>query len=102
MPLTDSYLAEVGFFLALVGFIVALGSLAMAALEPSFDLISGFGAVIATIFNVGPGLGAVGPTCTYAGLSPSSHILLSLLMIMGRLEILVILALFVQALWRRY
>ena len=102
VPLTDSYLAEVGFFLALVGFIVALGSLAMAALEPSFDLISGFGAVIATLFNVGPGLGAVGPTCTYAGLSPSSHILLSLLMIMGRLEILVILALFVPALWRRY
>ena len=102
VPLTDSYLAEVGFFLALVGFIVALGSLAMAALEPSFDLVSAFGAVIATLFNVGPGLGAVGPTCTYAGLSPSSHILLSLLMVMGRLEILVILALFVPALWRRY
>ena len=102
VPLTDSYLAEVGFFLALVGFIVALGSLAMAALEPSFDLVSGFGAVIANLFNTGPGLGAVGPTCTYAGLSPSSHILLSLLMIMGRLEILVILALFVPALWRRY
>ncbi len=102
VPLTDSYLAEVGFFLALVGFIVALGSLAMAALEPSFDLVSGFGAVIATLFNVGPGLGAVGPTCTYAGLSSPSHLLLSLLMIMGRLEILVILALFVPALWRRY
>ena len=102
VPLTDSYLAEVGFFLALVGFIVALGSLAMAALEPSFDLVSGFGAVIANLFNTGPGLGAVGPTCTYAGLSPSSHILPSLLLILGRLEILVILALFVPALWRRY
>ena len=102
VPLTDSYLAEVGFFLALVGFIVALGSLAMAALEPSFDLISGFGAVIATLFNTGPGLGAVGPTCTFAGLGAPSHLLLSLLMIMGRLEILAMLALFIPALWRRY
>jgi trk system potassium uptake protein len=102
VPLTDSYLADVGFFLALVGFIVALGSLAMAALEPSFDLVSSFGAVIATLFNIGPGLGAVGPSCTYAGLNPATHVLLSLLMIMGRLEILAVLALFVPQLWRRY
>jgi trk system potassium uptake protein TrkH len=102
VPLTDAYLAEVGFFLALVGFIVALGSLAMAVFEPAFDLVSGFGAVVATLFNVGPGLGAVGPSCTYAGLGPSSHLFLSVLMIMGRLEILVVLVLFVPALWRRY
>ena len=102
VPLTDGYLAEVGFFLALVGFIVALGSLAVSVLEPGFDLISSFGAVVATVFNVGPGLGAVGPTCTYAGLGPATHLLLSLLMIMGRLEILAVLALFIPALWRRY
>jgi trk system potassium uptake protein TrkH len=102
VPLSDSYLAEVGFFLALVGFIVALGSLAVSVLEPGFDLISSFGAVVATVFNIGPGLGAVGPMCTYAGLGPATHLLLSLLMIMGRLEILVMLALFIPALWRRY
>jgi trk system potassium uptake protein TrkH len=102
VPLTDSYLAEVGFFLALVGFIVALGSLGMAVFEPAFDLVSSFGAVIATLFNVGPGLGAVGPSCTYAALGPSAHLLLSVLMIMGRLEILALMVLFVPALWRRY
>jgi trk system potassium uptake protein TrkH len=102
VPLTDSYLAEVGFFIALVGFIVALGSLAVAVLEPSFDLVSSFGAVVANLFNVGPGLGAVGPMCTYAGLHPGTHLVLSLLMIMGRLEILVLLALFSHRLWRKY
>jgi trk system potassium uptake protein TrkH len=101
-PLTESFLAEVGFFLALVGFIVALGSLAMAVCEPAFDLVSSFGAVVATLFNVGPGLGAVGPSCTFAGLGAASHLLLSVLMIMGRLEILAMLVLFVPALWRRY
>jgi trk system potassium uptake protein TrkH len=102
VPLTDSYLAEVGFFLALVGFIVALGSLAMAVFEPAFDLVSSFGAVIATLFNVGPGLGAVGPSCTFAGLGSTTYLLLSVLMVMGRLEILAAMVLFVPALWRRY
>lgn len=102
VPLTDSYLAEVGFFLALVGFIVALGSLTVAALEPRFDLVSCFGAVISTLFNTGPGLGKVGPACTFADLGPATHLFLALLMIMGRLEILAVLALFVPQLWRRY
>ena len=102
VPLSDSYLTEVSFFIALVGFIVALGSLAMTTLEPSFDLISSFGAVIATLFNIGPGLGAVGPSSTYADLGSASHLLLSLLMIMGRLEILAVLVLFVPRLWKKY
>jgi trk system potassium uptake protein TrkH len=102
VPLSDSYLAEVCFFLALVGFIVASGSLALSLFEPGFDLVSCFGAVIATLFNVGPGLGAVGPTCNFGGLSISSYILLSLLMIMGRLEILAVLVLFVPRLWKKY
>ena len=102
VPVPDSFLAETGFFLALVGFIVALGSLAMAVLEPGFDLLSSFGAVVATLFNIGPGLGAVGPTCNYGDLGPSAHLFLTLLMIMGRLEILAVLVLFVPALWRRY
>ena len=101
-PMPDSFLAEVGFFLALVGFIVALGSLTMAVLEPGFDLLSSFGAVVATLFNIGPGLGAVGPSCTYADLGPPAHLFLSVLMIMGRLEILAVVVLFVPALWRRY
>jgi trk system potassium uptake protein len=101
-PLSDTFLNEVSFYLALVGFIVALGSLAMSILEPGFDLVTCFGATVATVFNIGPGLGAVGPSCTYADLNPATHLLLSLLMIMGRLEILAVLALFVPQLWRRY
>jgi trk system potassium uptake protein TrkH len=102
VPLSDSYLTEVSFFLALVGFIVALGSLALSILEPGFDLVSCFGAVIATLFNIGPGIGSVGPTCNYGGLGPATHILLSLLMVMGRLEILAVLVLFVPKLWKKY
>jgi len=102
VALSDSFLTEVSFYLALVGFIVALGSGALSLLEPQFDLISCFGATVATVFNIGPGLGAVGPSSTYADLGPATHVLLSLFMIMGRLEILAVLALFVPQLWRKY
>jgi trk system potassium uptake protein TrkH len=99
---SDSYLLDVMFFLALTGVIVAYGTLAVAVLEPGFTLISSFTAVTATLFNIGPGLGAVGPMMNYAGMGDASHLLLSALMIMGRLEIFAVLVLFVPLLWRRF
>ena len=42
----------------------ALGVLSMTAL--GLDLVSAFGAAAATLGNIGPGLGSVGPTDTYA------------------------------------
>lgn len=101
-PLSEPFLTEVSFYIALVAFIVALGSLAMSILEPGMDLVTCFGAVAATVFNIGPGLGGVGPSCTFAALSAPTHLLLSLFMIMGRLEILAVLVLFVPQLWRKY
>ena len=56
-------------------------------LEPAFDLESNFTAVAACINNVGPGLGAVGPAGGYADYSVLSKIVLSLAMLLGRLEI---------------
>ncbi|MBJ7259143.1 MAG: TrkH family potassium uptake protein [Chthoniobacterales bacterium] len=99
---SDSYLLDVMFFLALTGVIVALATLAMAVLEPQFSLLSSFTAVAATLFNIGPGLDAVGPMMNYAGLGAAAHLLLSGLMIMGRLEIFAVLVLFVPLLWRRF
>ena len=99
---SDGYLLDVMFFLALTGMIVAFSTLAVAALEPDFTLISSFTAVAATLFNIGPGLGAVGPMMNYAGMSDTAHLLLSALMIMGRLEFFAVLVLFVPQLWRKY
>ena len=100
--LSDGYLLDVMFFLALTGVIVALSTLAVAVLEPQFSLISSFTAVAATLFNIGPGLDAVGPMMNYAGMGDTAHLLLSALMIMGRLEIFAVLVLFVPLLWRRF
>ena len=44
--------------------------------------------------------GLVGPTHNYAFLTPQSKILLSVLMLLGRLELFAILVLFVPSFWR--
>ena len=90
------------FFLALTAFSVALATLMLTALESNLDLVSSFTAVVASLFNIGPGLGAVGPSQNYSFFQPTSKIILSLLMVLGRLEFYGLLALCVPSLWRRY
>ncbi|MGC1481922.1 MAG: potassium transporter TrkG, partial [Chthoniobacterales bacterium] len=77
-------------------------TLVITVIEPNLDLVSSFGSVVATLFNIGPGLGAVGPTQNFSDLLPSTHLFLAVLMILGRLELFALLVLFLPALWRRY
>jgi len=65
------------------------------------DLVTAATAVAASIGNIGPGLGEVGPAGNYAGLPDLAKWLLSSLMIVGRLEIFPVLVLFTRDLWRR-
>ncbi|MDD6484417.1 MAG: TrkH family potassium uptake protein [Clostridiales bacterium] len=65
------------------------------------DITTTVTAVIATLNNVGPGLGAVGPTGNFADFSAFSKLVLSLDMLAGRLELYPILVLFTSAAWRK-
>ncbi len=67
----------------------------------NFDFTTNFTAVATTINNVGPGLSLVGPTRNFADFSDLSKIVLSLDMLIGRLEIFPILMLFSPSTWRR-
>ncbi len=60
-----------------------------------------FTAALTCMSNVGPGLGAVGPTGNFSGYGPFATALLSFLMLAGRLEIFPMLALFHPAMWRK-
>jgi trk system potassium uptake protein TrkH len=60
------------------------------------------GAVAATLGNIGPGLGAVGPVGDYALLPNEVKGFLSALMIVGRLELFTVLILFTPYFWRKY
>ncbi|TWU01417.1 TrkH family potassium uptake protein [Neorhodopirellula pilleata] len=64
-------------------------------------LLDSASAVAATLNNIGPGLGVVGPTRNYAGFSQGAKLLFVWLMMLGRVEIFSVLLLFVPSFWRR-
>lgn len=66
----------------------------------SVPLDTSFGAVVATIGCIGPGLGDVGPAGTYFGFSPFLKYFLSFLMILGRLEIFTVIVIFTRSFWK--
>ena len=83
--------------------LLCLGSMQMVTyLEPGFSMKGTFSAAIACLFNIGPGFAEVGPAQNYGELSGLTKAFLSLLMIMGRVELYPVLVLFVPTLWRRF
>lgn len=70
-------------------------------LDVGLDLVTSVSATASAIGNVGPGLGAVGPTENFVLIQPAGKWLLSALMLVGRLEIFPILLLFTRDLWKR-
>ncbi len=67
----------------------------------NFDFETTISAVMATFNNIGPGIGLVGPTGSYAGFSVLSKLTLTLGMLIGRLEIFPILVLMFPGFWDR-
>jgi trk system potassium uptake protein TrkH len=67
---------------------------------PGCSMLTSTTAALACIANVGPGLGLVGPTENYGWMSPTSKVVLSLLMVLGRLEFFAIVVLFTPRFWR--
>ena len=65
------------------------------------DILTALSAVVACVFNVGPGLGGVGPMNTYAQLPDMAKWILSLCMIAGRLEFYTLLVLLTRPFWQR-
>ena len=88
---------KVTFVLAMLVFII--GVFVMAAM--GLDLLTAIGVTAATLWNIGPGLGDVGPTDNYAHIPQLGKWVLSLLMLMGRLEIFTVVILFSPAYWRK-
>lgn len=82
-------------------FISIVGCILVALLMPEQSLLSSITAVIATINNIGPGLEAVGPTMNFASQSPGAKAVLSILMILGRLELFSLLVLLSPNFWTK-
>ncbi|MBT9370395.1 TrkH family potassium uptake protein [Rhizobium sp. CSW-27] len=86
-------------FISLYIMLWAVGSLGMALL--GYDLVTSFSAVLTCLSNVGPGLGTtIGPAGNFSSLSEPALYLLSLMMLLGRLEILTVMVLLLPLFWR--
>lgn len=70
------------------------------AQEEQIDLETAFTSVAATLNNIGPGLGMVGSAENYAFFSTPAKLFLAFLMTLGRLEVMVVLCLFLPSFWR--
>ncbi|MBM4277482.1 MAG: TrkH family potassium uptake protein [Deltaproteobacteria bacterium] len=84
-------------FVALYILIFFLGVMAMAGV--GLDIDTSIGAVAATLGNVGPGIGGVGPVENYFHLPAMGKWILSFLMMIGRLEIFTVLVIFTRPFW---
>jgi trk system potassium uptake protein TrkH len=63
--------------------------------------IDALSASLATIGNIGPGFGPLGPFGSYLGFPNSSKVFMVFLMWVGRLEIIPVLVIFTGSFWRR-
>ena len=100
----DEARAQTVLFVALFGLISLVSMVVVAVVEMTqgIDFNTTVSAVLATFGNIGPGYGEVGPTDNYGHFQPVTQLFLSLLMIMGRLELYAVLVLFVPTVWKKY
>ncbi|HSW23748.1 MAG TPA: potassium transporter TrkG, partial [Burkholderiaceae bacterium] len=87
-----AYMMVYGATLVTVGMVLVFSGL---------DLVTAFSAAVACLNNIGPGLGQVGPSTSYASLSDLQTWVCTLAMLLGRLELLSVLVLFTPQFWRR-
>ena len=94
--LSDRVVAAVwGFF---AGYVVVFVFFLRALMASGLDQVTAFSAVAACLNNLGPGLGEVG--ANYAEIGAGAKLLLSLAMLLGRLEVFALLVILTPGFWR--
>ncbi|MDW3182235.1 TrkH family potassium uptake protein [Roseobacter sp.] len=98
-PVSEDVLSSViSFFMF---FVVTLGLFAVALSLTGLDFITSLSGAATALSNVGPGLGdRIGPAGNFSGLNDTAKWLLSLAMLLGRLELLAVYAILTVSFWR--
>jgi trk system potassium uptake protein TrkH len=96
--ISDVEVANTATYVLLYVMIILIGTALLTA--DGQGIVDSMSATITCIGNVGPGLGTVGPTTTFASLQPMSKVVLPVIMWLGRLEILGCLLLFSPKSWQ--
>jgi trk system potassium uptake protein TrkH len=97
-PLPEGIIRDVISFFFLYILVAIAASIILCFL--GLNLETSVSAVAATLGNVGPGLGGVGPSSNYAWLSGAAKVILTICMWLGRLELFTVLMLFSPRFWK--
>jgi trk system potassium uptake protein TrkH len=98
-PVPQEILSSIWGFIVLYLALFVVSAVIMASL--GLDIISAFTAVSACIFNIGPGLGMVGPVNNYLEVPLLGKWVLIFCMLAGRLEVYTVIALLIPEYWRK-
>ncbi len=99
-PLSDEMLRSTNAYAAIYFVLIFVSILLIA--HDNLDFTTNFTAVLATLNNIGPGLGMVGPSHSFSVYSMFSKCVFIFDMLAGRLELFPILILFLPSCWRKY
>lgn len=97
-PIAKSVIAGITRFFFL--YIVLFAFFVLLMTMTGLNIVDSIGVIATTISSVGPGLGAVGATCTYAGITPFGKLVICLAMLLGRLELFTLMVLLRPEFWR--
>ncbi len=81
--------------------LIVFGAAALVLAAMGADVLTSIAAVAASMFNIGPGLGQVGPAEHYGHLPPLSKWVLAIVMVCGRLEFYTAIVIFTPMFWRK-
>jgi trk system potassium uptake protein len=98
-PIPPDVPASVMVFFFMFMMVLVMGTICVSL--TGIDFMSSISAVVSCLSNVGPGLGTIaGPSGTYAPFSDTAIWILSVCMLLGRLELFTLLVLFSPYLWK--
>ncbi|MBI9091697.1 MAG: TrkH family potassium uptake protein [Desulfobacterium sp.] len=97
----EAQIGQLAVFYFIVNIFLVLGGGCVMSLTDNMDYTTAMSSVIATLMNVGPGFGDVGPSENYAFISNTGKWFLSWLMLVGRLEMFSALVIFYPAFWKK-
>ncbi len=98
-PLKKDMVYAVSGFVML--YLVVLLIVTMIVASGGYDIVTSLTTALATVGNIGPGFGNIGPTDNYAHFPAAIKWVLSIAMLIGRLEVYTVIILFMPRFWRQ-
>ncbi len=97
----DRLIIDLAICYFIVNIFLVLGGGCLMVLTDDMDYVTAMSSIIATLMNIGPGFGTIGPSENYAHISTFGKWFLSWNMLVGRLEMFSALVVFYPAFWKK-